>query len=460
MLSYLRKKMKTIMLVVAVLFAATMFYGLGYRGIKGSKEEPKKGSIATIDGKEIDHNRLEQAIKKLFAGEKGRVKPEDAMIYQTMALQQVMDFTIMLDDAKRHFRVGGGEIDQAIDQIMQANKIPNRDALKSALKNMGQDYNDFRSSIKDEILVAKMVNKVKSEVSIMPEDLREVRARHILIMPKSADQKGDFEARVKAEELLSRIKKGESFAALAERYSEDPGSAKSGGDLGYFTTGTKVPEFEKAVFSLKPGEVSDVVKSPYGYHIIKLEDTRLRKLTSKGKDLNEEVLAMKQDQALKKWVYALQQKAKIEINEPLIKAHSLYLMGRLNEAISAYNQAGMDDPSNPYVHLFLGDAYRSAGNTEFALLEYGKASDLSGADVNLLMAIGDVYRSMKKYGLALTNYSKASLIAGDDKEVHKELKGIFNRIGAGSDAAKEQSEINRIEKKEKFEKEIQQKLGQ
>jgi len=460
MLSYLRRKMKTIMIIVVVLFAATMFYGLGYRGIKGSKEEPKKGSIAMIGGKEIDHKRLEQAIRKLFSGEKGRVKPEDAMIYQTMALQQVLDFTIMLNDAKRHFRVGGGEIDQAIDQIMQANKIPNRDALKNALKNMGQDYNDFRSSIKDEILVAKMVNKVKSEVTVMPEDLREVRARHILIMPKSAAQKGDFEARVKAEELLSRIKKGESFAALAERYSEDPGSAKNGGDLGYFTTGTKVPEFEKVVFSLKPGEVSDIVKSPYGYHIIKVEETRLRKIMSKGKDLNEEVLAVKQDQALKKWVYDLQQKTKIEINEPLIKAHSLYLMGRLSEAISAYNQAGMENPSNPYVHLFLGDAYRSGGNTEFALLEYGKASELSGADVNLLMAIGDVYQNMKKYGLALANYRKASLIAGDDKEVHKELKDIFNRIGAGSDAAKEQSEISRIEKKEKFEKEIQQKLGQ
>jgi tetratricopeptide (TPR) repeat protein len=181
---------------------------------------------------------------------------------------------------------------------------------------------------------------------------------------------------------------------------------------------------------------------------------------SKGKDLNEEVLAIKQEQALKKWVYDLQQKIKIEINEPLIKAHSLYLMGRLSEAISAYTQAGMENPSNPYVHLFLGDAYRSGGNIEFALLEYGKASELSGADVSLLMAIGDVYQNMKKYGLALANYRKASLIAGDDKEVHKELKDIFNRIGAGSDAAKEQSEISRIEKKEKFEKEIQQKLGQ
>ncbi len=452
--------MKTIMIIVAVLFAATMFYGLSYRGIKGVQESPKKGSIATINGKEIDHKRLEQTIQKIMSKDKGRKKPQDVMLYQTMALQQVIDFTIMLDDAKKNCRVGGGEVDQAVDQIMQANKIPNRDTLKSALKNIGQDYSDFRNNIKEEILVAKMMNKVRSEVTITADDLREVKARHILIMPKSADQKGDLEARAKAEELLSRIKKGESFAALAAKYSDDTVSAKKGGDLGFFTTGAMVPEFEKAAFSLKPGEVSGIVRTSYGYHIIQVEDTRLRKIKEKGKDLNEEVLAEKQDQALKKWMYQLSQKEKVEINEPLIKANSLYLMGKINEAIAAYNQASMDDPSNPYVHLFLGDAYKGAGNAEFALLEYGKAGDFSGADANLLIAVGDAYHGLKKNDLALQSYRKASLIAGDDKDMHTELKKIFDNIGAKADAAKERAELARIDKKEKFEKEIQQKLGQ
>ncbi len=452
--------MKTIMIAVAVLFAATMFYGLGYRGYKEGKEGPKKGSIATINGKEIDHQRYEQAVKKFFSQEKGRIKPGDAMLYQTVALQQVIDFTIMLNEAKRHFKAGGGEIDQALDQIMQANKIPNRDALKSALKNMGLDLSVFKNSIRDEMLVSKMANKIRTEVSITPDDLREVRARHILIMPKSADQKGDIDAKIKAEDLLSRIKKGDSFGVLAAKYSEDTGSAKNGGDLGFFTTGMMVPEFEKAAFSLKPGEVSGIVKTAYGYHIIKIEETRLRKIKEKGKDLNEEVLADKQEQAFKKWMYGLRQRSKVEINEPLINAYSLYISGKLNEAISAYNQTSMDNPSNPYVHLLLGDAYRAAGNTEFALLEYAKASEFSGADANLLIAVGDVYQNLKKYTLALASYRKASLIAGDNKEIHSELKGIFNKIGASSDAAKEQSEINRIEKREKFEKEIQQKLGQ
>ena len=459
MLSYLRKKMKTIMIMVAVLFAATMFYGLGYTGIKGAKESPQKGSIATVNGKEIDHKRFQQAVQKLVSGEKGRIRPEDAMLYQTVALQQVIDFTIMLNQAKRNFSVGGGEMDQAIDQIMQANKIPNRDALKTALSNMGQDYNDFKNNIKEEILVAKMVNKVRSQVAITPDDLREIRASHILVMPRSNDEKGDFEARVKAEELLARIKKGESFSSLASKYSDDTGSSMAGGDLGFFTTGTMVPEFDKAAFSLKPGEVSNIVKTSYGYHIIKLEDTKLRKLKVKGKDLNEEALAEKQDQALKKWMYDLKEKSKVEVNEPLIKAHSFFLMGKLNEAISAYNAASMDNPSNPYIHLFLADAYLKAGNREFAFLEYEKASQFSGADPSLLMALGEIYNNNGKIQLALDNFRRASLIAGDNKDVHKELKKLFEKIGSASDAAKEQSEIVRIEKREKFEKEIQQKLG-
>lgn len=458
MLSYLRKKMKLIMITVAVLFAATMFYGLGYRGIKGMGEKPQKGSIATVDGKEIDHKRYQQTLNRMFSQEKERIKPDKAMTYQTIALEQTIDFTLMLNEAKKKFRVSGGEVSQAIEQIMQANKIPSKRSLEDALRNMGQDLSDFKKTIKEEILIAKMMNKIKSEVTVTPDDLREVKASHILIIPKARDEKSEFEAKTKAEGLLARIKKGENFASLAIRYSEDPGSAKKGGDLGFFTTGMMVTEFEKAAFSLKPGQVSEVVKSPFGYHIIMVDDTKLRRVKEKGKDLNEQILAERQDQAFKKWLYELRQRSKIEIVEPLIRAHAMMLSGNINGAISEYNKASMDNPYNPYIHLFLGDAYLRTGNSEFALLEYKKASDFSGADPNLLIAVADAYKDLKKMDIALEAYRKASLIAGDNKDIHKELKSIYSKLGASSDAAKEQTELNRIEKKEKFEKEIQEKM--
>ena len=87
--------------------------------------------------------------------------------------------------------------------------------------------------------------------------------------------------RPKAEEVLKRAKAGEDFAKLAKEFSTEPGAKEKGGDLGWFGHGQMVPEFEQAAFKLKPGEISDIVETKFGYHIIKLEDTKTE--TKEGK---------------------------------------------------------------------------------------------------------------------------------------------------------------------------------
>jgi peptidyl-prolyl cis-trans isomerase C len=94
----------------------------------------------------------------------------------------------------------------------------------------------------------------------------EVRARHILVKTEE-----------EAKKVQERLKAGEDFAKLAGELSTDPGSGKQGGDLGYFTKDRMVPEFGEAAFALEPGQVSGIVKSQFGFHIIKLEDKRISK---------------------------------------------------------------------------------------------------------------------------------------------------------------------------------------
>ncbi|MCU1223547.1 MAG: PpiC-type peptidyl-prolyl cis-trans isomerase [Edaphobacter sp.] len=111
----------------------------------------------------------------------------------------------------------------------------------------------------------------------------QVKVRHILIaVPQGADSKTDAAAKAKAEDLLKQIKSGGNFADLASKNSDDPGSKAQGGELGWMDRGKTVPEFDKAAFTLAPGQTSDLIKTQFGYHILQVEDKKtahLRPLT-------------------------------------------------------------------------------------------------------------------------------------------------------------------------------------
>jgi tetratricopeptide (TPR) repeat protein len=301
----------------------------------------------------------------------------------------------------------------------------------------------FRALLKDELLVQKMISKVREEVKVTPDDLREVKASHILVTT---------EAEAKA--LLQRIKKGENFSALAKKYSQDPGSGSRGGDLGYFSTGAMVEPFEKAAFSLKAGEVSGVVKTGFGYHIIKLTDSRLRKFPGAEKDIEKAALAMKQQTAFQKWVSEQRSKARVEIINPELLAHDLRFKGQVFEAIEEYKKAISRNPSNAFLHICLGDTYNLIGKTDLALSSYQSAVDREGGNPDLYIILGKAYEKAGQKEEAIKQYKRASMVAGDDKAKHEELLRLFGEIKSAKGESEERAEIARIAKKEKFEKEL------
>ena len=177
-------------------------------------------------------------------------------------------------------------------QDLQKGLHPTEQELKAFYERNKASYNNSIPEKRKARYVVVDLDKISAKTQVTREELQayydqhrdeyrvpeEVKVSHILIKtpPPGADGKVDEKAveaaRVKAEDVLKQVRSGGDFAKLAEKYSDDPGSAKSGGSLGFIGRGRTVPEFEKAAFSLPKGQVSDLVKSSFGFHIIRVED--------------------------------------------------------------------------------------------------------------------------------------------------------------------------------------------
>lgn len=165
------------------------------------------------------------------------------------------------------------------------------DALKQAGMTMEQLRNQIRQEVSGRLLMREYVQKAGRDRKARPitdADIRKYYAENkamfgerpatitfaqLVIAPKASDSARAI-ARQKAEEVLKKIREGGDFETLAKQYSEDPSTREKGGDLGWFRPGNMVREFDQVVFALRPGEVSGIVESSFGFHIIKLEKTR------------------------------------------------------------------------------------------------------------------------------------------------------------------------------------------
>jgi len=169
---------------------------------------------------------------------------------------------------------------------------------------MLQDH--ARSLVTDEAL-----RKVYDEQIKPMGAAEEIRARHILFRADPKDEKAQAEAQARAQAALERIKKGEDFATVASELTEDPSGKENGGDLDYFTKEQMVPEFANVAFQMYPGQISNPVRTQFGWHVIKLEDRRNRPIPEfeKVRPQIETFLARRGQTEL---ISQLREKAKIE----------------------------------------------------------------------------------------------------------------------------------------------------
>lgn len=187
---------------------------------------------------------------------------------QSQVMNQVIGNEIIREYAvKHHISVPKSEVQSRLDRSLKSAGSKSR--FKQELSSLGLNESSYRFLVAQNLLVEKVANNV---FPVSTKKVQTAHVRHILIAPHPQGKKisrTDAQAKQLADSLMSRIKHGASFAALAKKYSDDPGSAAKGGDLGILYPGQTVPPFDKAIFSLPLHHLS-VVKSQFGYHVIEV----------------------------------------------------------------------------------------------------------------------------------------------------------------------------------------------
>ena len=256
--------------------------------------------------------------------------PEEELLKE--ALNMIIDERLMLQEGKKlGFIVDEDSIDAAMKDIAQKNGLQEVQ-LEQMLEREGRSLSSYRNHIRDQILVSKITRfEISNRVKVSDKEVNQyyrdhqkefwedgrVRARHILFIAERSSSETNRKVKLQqAKKVLNEIRKGKDFAELAMEYSEDV-SASDGGDVGFVVRGKMVREFEEAVFDLKPGQISDIVETEYGYHIIKVEEVVSgNTLTLKdAKERVTKVLTMeKQKQGYEDWMGELKKAAFIEVS--------------------------------------------------------------------------------------------------------------------------------------------------
>ncbi len=244
---------------------------------------------AVVDNEIILKSELDYQVKMTAAQQK--IDPNTPGLEDKVLNQMIEEKLAYAQALLDSINVTDEEVKNRIDY--QINYFVQQYGSKEKVEQLyGMSIEKIRRSLEDpvkkQILVQKLEEKkfgdveasrmevenffktYKDSIGVIPE---KVQIAHIFIMPKVTEKmKAVYKA--KAEAILDSIKHGADFAEMAKKYSEDPGSAAEGGDLGWVGKGVFYPEFEAAAFALKPGQISDVVESPVGFHIIQMIEKR------------------------------------------------------------------------------------------------------------------------------------------------------------------------------------------
>ncbi len=276
-------------IVVSILCAGLLFsctQKAAEKTVQGGPFVAKVGSSGITQADfEREMKSLPDYAQQLFEGEAGKEKFLEEIIKKEILYQEALkrgldkspDFSRKLEEFKK---------------LTLASELLEKDVM-SKNKVTEQEVKDYYNKHKEDFTTTS-----------------QIRASHILVKTEA-----------EANKVLARLKKGEKFEEIAKKESLDTASAKNGGDIGFFARGQLVPEFEKAAAGLKVGELSGPVKTPYGYHIIKVTDRKTGPVVEfdRVKDvISQRLSGEKQKEAFDNYINELRKNYKVEINKDVL----------------------------------------------------------------------------------------------------------------------------------------------
>ena len=313
-------------------FAAVFALSLVFLPALAQEKQSSEKNAALVNGVAISMEQYTKELNVQLARltQQGRQVSDD----QLAALKKnILDSLIEREILYQQSQKAGIQItDQKVDDQLAAIKkrFPNDAEYKNALGKMNLSEDEVKAQIKRGLSIRELIDQqITSKVVITDEESKayydknpqmfkqpeQIKASHILIkVDAKADEAKKVEARKKIEEVQQKLKDGGDFAALAKEYSEGPSNTK-GGNLGYFRRGQMVKPFEEAALALKPNEVSDVVETRFGYHLIKVYDTKPEQTLAYAdvKDkINQRMKQEKIEKEATQWVDQLKKDAKLE----------------------------------------------------------------------------------------------------------------------------------------------------
>ena len=300
--------------------------------LSGEKKSPSEDTIAVVNGTVISRAEFDRELKSVQQRSRNRGMPlTEARLSEAKKeiLENIIERELLFEESvKRGIAIDSEAITEDFNKLKK--RFESEDKFEEALNAMGLSVEKLKAQLKKGLAIQKFIDqKFVQKIKLSPKEIKsyfddhpelfkqpeQVEASHILIkVDPKADESKKAEAKKEITAIQKRLKEGEDFSALAKEVSQCP-SGKKGGGLGFFGRGQMVKPFGDAVFSLGKGDVSDIVETKFGYHLIKCLDKKPGTIKSfdEVKDNIEKYLKTEQvRKEVGSFVEKLKEDAKIE----------------------------------------------------------------------------------------------------------------------------------------------------